>query len=570
MIGPELADIAGNRLDQDGDGVAGEDADDRFAYSLPVHKLGKNLLLKTDTSEMYAAAGVPTKTGTWSGDLTYVTRFYKPPWPPQGEYATRFVETTASGPAAGSISSDLWHLIDLAPYASDIANGQAVLWAAALFNRELIGPTYDTQCEIEVSAYAGTPATFPSQLGTSELATVKSVLFTDSNVANWEQAAGWLTLPAGSTFAAVRISGVENVVDDASGHEFYGLYVDYPQGVIIVPPDKPLVVDYAPQGTVHDPLAYFDVTFSEPIDAATFQAGDFQVAQPGGASVEISNPPVHLGNNVWRISFPPQLAEGAYTFSVGPHIADLDGHELDLDIDGLPGEETDDVFTGTATVDLLFDLAVTNITAPALTIADPAHITVGFTITNVGPKPTLHGVWTDRIMLSEDETIGYGDIELARVEHAGDLAPGASYSYSETFDLAPGFTGRYHLYVQADIDGVLAKFEARANNLGECAHFVDVMPIPYADLVVDAVQSPATASSGTSLELTWTVRNQGIGLTNRGSWHDSVFLYSDAAGKHQVDDWWFDHLGQVPVGGTYTATRKSPCPKVSTEPITWR
>ena len=264
------------------------------------------------------------------------------------------------------------------------------------------------------------------------------------------------------------------------------------------------------------------------------------------------------------------MAEGAYTFSVGPHIADLDGHELDLDIDGLPGEETDDVFTGTATVDLLFDLAVTNITAPAQTIADPAHITVGFTITNVGPKPTLHGAWTDRIMLSEDETIGYGDMELARVEHTGDLAPGASYSYSETFDLAPGFTGRYHLYVQADIDGVLAKFEARANNLGECAHFVDVMPIPYADLVVDTVQSPATAYSGTSLELTWTVRNQGIGLTNRGSWHDSVFLYSDAAGKHQVDDWWFDHLGQVPVGGTYTATRKSCCRKVSTEPITWR
>ena len=165
MIGPELADIAGNRLDQDGDGIAGEDADDRFAYSLPVHKLGNNLLLKTDTSEMNEAAGVPTRTGIWSGDLTYVTRFYKPPWPPQGEYATRFVETTASGPAAGSISSDLWYLIDLAPYASDIANGQAVLWAAALFNRELVGPTYDTQCEIEVSAYAGTPATFSEPVG---------------------------------------------------------------------------------------------------------------------------------------------------------------------------------------------------------------------------------------------------------------------------------------------------------------------------------------------------------------------------------------------------------------------
>ena len=45
VVRPTVADPAGNRLDQDSDGVAGEDPDDGYAFSLPVHKLGDNLLL---------------------------------------------------------------------------------------------------------------------------------------------------------------------------------------------------------------------------------------------------------------------------------------------------------------------------------------------------------------------------------------------------------------------------------------------------------------------------------------------------------------------------------------------
>jgi subtilase family serine protease len=560
VVRPTLTDLAGNMLDQDSDGVAGENLDDQYVYSLPVHKLGDNLLLPNSSAEIGAYSGVPTRTGRWSGDKVHNAWFYPPDVPANGNYATWFVYTTPDAPAAGSISSDLWYLIELQPYQSDIAAGQAVLWAAAVFNRYLDLAYTDTQCELEVSAYAGTPDTFPSQLGNSELASVKQVLLTDADEASWEQAAGWLVLPQGSQFAAVRLSGVENKVDDADTYEFYGLYVDFPQGVIIVPPDKPLIVDYAPREMVNDPLSYFDITFSEPIDAATFTGDDIALYTPDSQRVAIDDTPVHLGNNVWRVSFAPRLQEGTFEFSIGPHIADLDGHELDLDIDGLPGEDPDDVYAGTLQVDLVFDLAVTEITAPALTIADPAHVTIGFTVTNVGPKPTLHGAWTDVIVLSEDETIGWGDLELARVEHVGDLAPGASYSFSQLFDLPPGLTGRYHLYVQTDVEDVLADFETRENNLGEFAQFFDVMPIPYADLVIESVQTPTEAYSGESLEVTWTATNQGIGLTNRGSWRDSVYLYSDPAGEHYVTSWWQWHYGQVSVGSTYTHTREITLP----------
>ena len=145
--------------------------------------------------------------------------------------------------------------------------------------------------------------------------------------------------------------------------------------------------------------------------------------------------------------------------------------------------------------------------------------------------------------------------------HVGDLAPGASYSFSQLFDLPPGFTGRYHLYVQADVDGVLEDFEARENNLGEFSEFFDVMPIPYADLVVRSVQTPSEGFSGEPLEVTWTAANQGIGLTNRGTWHDSIYLYSDAAGQHVVGSWWLTHYGQVRVGGDYSHTLEITLPE---------
>ena len=245
------------------------------------------------------------------------------------------------------------------------------------------------------------------------------------------------------------------MVDDGDGAEFRAHYVDFPQAVIIVPPDKPLVINHEPQGQQNDPVSHIDMTFSEPMSEASFTAEDVVLLTPDQQPVSIVDPPIQLGNNVWRVGFEPQIQEGEYRIYVGPHIEDLDGHELDLDVDSLPGEDPDDVYTGSFSIDLLFDLAVTEITAPPQTIADPAQVTIGFTVTNVGSKPTIYDTWTDIVVISEDETLDWNDMELMRVPHQGHLVPGASYDHSETIDLPPGFTGRYHLFVHTDVNGVL-------------------------------------------------------------------------------------------------------------------
>src|SRR5262249_2661872 len=86
-------------------------------------------------------------------------------------------------------------------------------------------------------------------------------------------------------------------------------------------------------------------------------------------------------------------------------------------------------------------------------------------------------------------------------------------------------------------------------------NYIDVMPIPYADLVVPSVTVPGPAFSGQSLAVSWRVENRGIGLTNQSNWSDSLWLASDAAGTHLTTFLGsFTHLGQLAGGDGYDRT----------------
>ena len=87
------------------------------------------------------------------------------------------------------------------------------------------------------------------------------------------------------------------------------------------------------------------------------------------------------------------------------------------------------------------------------------------------------------------------------------------------------------------------------------------MPIPYADLVVSSIAVPQPAGSGQPLNVTWTVKNQGIGLTSVPSWDDDLALASDPAGKNIVADYGlFNHLGPDRPRRDYTRTAQITLP----------
>ena len=199
------------------------------------------------------------------------------------------------------------------------------------------------------------------------------------------------------------------------------------------------------------------------------------------------------------------------------------------------------------------DLAVSNVTAPALTVADPATVTIGWTVTNAGTGAGITGTWTDVVVASANATFGDGDdIVLGRFDHTGGLAAGAVYTQSQHITLPPGFIGRYHLFVESDADAAVFQNGLRANDVGLAPGNFDVSPIPYADLRVTSVTPVTSAAGGQDMTLTWTVENDGIGLTNVSQWQDNVYLSQTADFRTSIYLGTFNHIGFLAAGGTYT------------------
>ncbi len=200
------------------------------------------------------------------------------------------------------------------------------------------------------------------------------------------------------------------------------------------------------------------------------------------------------------------------------------------------------------------DLAVSNVVAPLQTIGDPAYPTISWTVTNVGTGVGQTTSWTDEVIASP--TDNYADpaaIVLGKYPHAGALAVNGSYTQTQVVRTPPGFTGRYYLFVEADSGNAVFENGSKANNVAEAPNHFDVMPVAYADLVVSSISVPQPAGSSQPLNVTWTVTNQGIGLTSVPSWEDDLALASDPAGKTIVMDYGlFQHLGPIGPGGSYT------------------
>ncbi len=92
------------------------------------------------------------------------------------------------------------------------------------------------------------------------------------------------------------------------------------------------------------------------------------------------------------------------------------------------------------------DLAVKNVTAPALTVADPAYVTIGWTTANVGTADAT-GPWVDTIIASPDSDPTHG-VVLAQFTRTSNLAAGASYTRQETILLPPAYQTDSHLFVK--------------------------------------------------------------------------------------------------------------------------
>ncbi len=187
---------------------------------------------------------LPNVSDTWGGDVATITGSTLGVNPASGSNMLRFHYTLpASEPCAscgGASGSEVYQLIDLAPYASLVASGLATAQAQMKVNRIAGDAQTDSNFGIDIRAYSGALGSFPLNLD-NQIASQVTELLSDSDVVSWETVAVTLPIPTNATYLALRIYAHENVFNDnGSGvTEFDGHFADDVSLIIPLPCTTP-------------------------------------------------------------------------------------------------------------------------------------------------------------------------------------------------------------------------------------------------------------------------------------------------------------------------------------------
>jgi|GEM_PF-1028558 len=177
------------------------------------------------------------------------------------------------------------------------------------------------------------------------------------------------------------------------------------------------------------------------------------------------------------------------------------------------------------------DLAVVHAENPDSTDSgQPVYIE--WTVENNGDSPTVNE-WYDAAYLSADSIWNYtSDLFFGKRKHYGQINPGGSYSSGQSFMVPNGISGNYYFLVIADYeqvnndDSLFNNYKSRTNlvNVMQPTH-ISLTPPP--DLSIISVVAPLQATTGTPINISWIVKNEGIGPAPDITWTDKVFLSTD-------------------------------------------
>ncbi len=165
------------------------------------------------------------------------------------------------------------------------------------------------------------------------------------------------------------------------------------------------------------------------------------------------------------------------------------------------------------------DMVITAATAP--NSAELGNINVSWTVKNQGTGD-VSGFWEDDFYLSTDQTFDGSDTYIRSYTHFNSPAAGASQSFDATLTLPGVPAGPYYLLFVADAQNNVSESD-ETNNVRAVPI---ILTVPDVDLVVTAADAPVTAKAGATVDLSWTVENQGHDAAS-SSWFDYVYLSTD-------------------------------------------
>ena len=217
----------------------------------------------------------------------------------------------------------------------------------------------------------------------------------------------------------------------------------------------------------------------------------------------------------------------------------------------------------TIELDPLPDLHVTNVTFSQPIANQP--LTVTWTVRNDGRGATpQEATWYDRIWIVSDVDVRLYDTHdnegrIPDCENLQGLAPGESYTNSQTFIVPRGLIGNYYIFVFADQTdayninfsetGGIAPDPYTPSVTGNPYHYLKgsvhqggnipevedndnffyksfyIMPPPAPDLTVTHIGHPTQAFSYSDITVMWTVSNVGDAQAGgRSKWFDDIYI----------------------------------------------
>ncbi len=171
-----------------------------------------------------------------------------------------------------------------------------------------------------------------------------------------------------------------------------------------------------------------------------------------------------------------------------------------------------------AAPDVNLQVVANSVTVPA-SVSVNNYMNVGWAVKNVGSASAL-GTWTDTVYLSTKNIFDNSAIALGSAGSLSPLAAGASYSQSNSF-YAPSYEftpGNYFLYVQTDSN----QGQSETNISDDVSAGVPVS-ITIPNLQVASITAPASGTYGSTIPVSWTVKNVGTGPTS-SFWYDYIYL----------------------------------------------
>jgi RHS repeat-associated protein len=185
------------------------------------------------------------------------------------------------------------------------------------------------------------------------------------------------------------------------------------------------------------------------------------------------------------------------------------------------------------------DLIVSSASGPGTALEGTA-VVVGWTVTNQGGGDTAVSSWVDNVYADTSNTLDNNKVLLGSFTHNGLVNSGASYSQSQLVTLPISLVGAYNLFVVTNATGTVPESDTTNNTSAPVPvtisqqvtiqqggqQITEVAQV--ADLQPTSMSAPATADTGASVTVTWTVQNNGPGTTNASYWYDDVWISNNA------------------------------------------